>query len=256
MLYDVHAHMDMLSEKELEKCLQDAKAKNVSKIVSCSTSFESNKKNISLSKKNKEIFAAIGLYPLNVVELNEKELDKAFSFFEKNIKSAKAIGEIGLDFKRCIKKEEQEKQQFWFSEFISLSNKYKKPLIIHSRFAQRQVIEQLEQEKAEKVLLHSFVDSIKLMKKAASLDYFVSVGPSIFKNEQIQKNIFEFSLENLLFETDSPIMFDNEKVFSEKIAKIASKTAELKSLSFSELELQQEKNFKTLFGWFFPKIED
>lgn len=248
MLYDAHSHMDMLSEKELKEALASAQKKNLSKIVSCSTSFASNKKNLTLAKKHPTIIVSLGLYPLDIIELNEKELDKAFSFFEKNINYAGAIGEVGLDFKYCDKKEEQEKQQYWFSEFITLSNKYQKPLIIHSRFAQRQVLEQLEQEKAEKVLLHSFVDSPKLMKKASSLNYFVSVGPAVLGNDQIQKNITSFPLENLLFETDSPMRFNNEKVFPEKVAEICSKTAELKQITLSRVEEQQEKNFKKLFG--------
>ncbi len=248
MFYDAHAHLDLLNTKELKKTLSDAQAKKVSKIVSCSTSFASNKKNLALAKKYPSVLAGIGLYPLDIVELNEKELDKAFSFFEKHISKASAIGEIGMDFKRCTKKEEQEKQEYWFLEFLSLANKYNKTVIIHSRFAQRQVLELLEKENAKKVLLHSFVDSLKLMKKAASLGYFASVGPVILQNEQIQKNIASFPLENLLFETDSPIKFNNESIFSDKIAEIASKTAELQNNSLDQVEKIQEKNFKSLFG--------
>ncbi len=247
MFFDAHAHMDMLSEKELGKALFGATEKRVGKIISCSTSFESNKKNLLLAKEHKEISCAIGLYPLDLVELNKKEIEKSFSFFEKHIKRVIAIGEIGLDFKFCTKKEDKEKQEFWFSKFISLSKKYKKPLIIHSRFAQRQVLEQLEKEKAEKVLLHSFVDSSKLMKKASSLEYFVSVGMALLQNEQIQNKITEFPLEKLLFETDSPMRFNNEKVFSEKISDIAGKTAEIKGISLKVVEETQEKNFKILF---------
>ena len=56
------------------------------------------------------------------------------------MEKAIALGEIGLDYKYCTKKEEQEKQAKIFLRFIELSKKYSKPLIVHSRFAQKQVL--------------------------------------------------------------------------------------------------------------------
>lgn len=248
MLYDSHSHMDLMEEKELAEALKNSKKAGVGGIISCSTNFASNAKNIELVKKHSLIKAAIGLYPLDVVELTQLEIDKAFYFFNSEIKNAIAIGEVGLDFKYSTKEEEQEKQRKAFERFIGLSNEYEKPLIIHSRFAQRQVIEMLEKHKAEKALLHSYVDSLKLMKRAAEKGYFVSAGMSVLQNPEVQKNISKFPIENLLFETDSPIRFQGEKAYPEKILLIAQKVAELKNISVKEVEKLQEKNFKRLFG--------
>jgi TatD DNase family protein len=249
MFYDAHAHMDMLSEKELREALEKAEQTNISQIISCSTSFASNARNLALAKMFPKIRAAIGLYPLEAMELNEAETKKAFSFFKSKIKeeNAVAIGEVGLDFKYAKKEEEQEKQLQIFKKFIRLSNEAKKPIIVHSRFAQKQALEILIEEKAEKATLHSFVDSEKLMAKAAEHGFFISVGAAVLQNEQIQKNISKFPLENLLFETDSPIRFNGEKAFPHKILDIAKKVAELKETSIQEVEAQQEKNFKKLF---------
>ena len=85
-------------------------------------------------------------------------------------------------------------------------------------------------------------------KKKAKKGYIVSVGLAITQNEQIAKNITNFPLENLLFETDSPIRFNSEKIYSEKIVEIAKKVAELKKIPLSEVEATQEKNFRRLFG--------
>ncbi len=247
MLYDAHCHIDLI-EENLKSTLNNAKKAGVGKIVSCSTSFPSNQKNLDLQKQYSQIMAAIGIYPLNLIELTENEINFAFNFIEENISEAKAIGEIGLDFKYSKKDEEIEKQKKYFDEFINLSKKYDAPLIIHSRFAQKQVLEMLKEKKVSKVLLHSFVDSQKLMKQAIIEGYFISTGLSLLYNEEIQKNIKEFPIENLLFETDSPIRFNNEKAYPEKIPQILKKVAELKNMSVKEIEVQQEKNFKELFG--------
>jgi TatD DNase family protein len=187
------------------------------------------------------------LYPLDALELTELELDKAFYFFEAEIQKASAIGEVGLDFKYSTKKEEKEKQEQIFRKFITLSKKYSKPMIIHSRFAQKRVLEILREEKAEKVLLHSFCDSLKLMKEARSLGYYISCGMIILSNKEMQKNISSFSAEKLLFETDSPMRFNGEKAYPDKIPLIAKRVSELTSTPLKEIELNQKKAFSELF---------
>ena len=86
------------------------------------------------------------------------------------------------------------------------------------------------------------------MKQASNLGYFVSAGMNILFNEETQKNIKEFPLENLLLETYSPIRFNGKKTFPENIIQIAKKIAEIKNIPLKELEKQQEKNFEKLFG--------
>jgi len=248
MLYDAHCHLDLMTDEELQTALIEAKEKNVSIMISCATSFFSNERTLELAKKNPSIKAAIGIYPLDALELNELELDKAFYFFEAEIKKAIAVGEVGLDFKYSTKKEELESQVKVFSRFIDLSIKHNKPIIIHSRFAQKQVLQLLEEKNAKKVLLHSFIDSQKLMDQAAKKGYFVSVGLSILYNVEVQKNITVFPIENLLFETDSPIRFNGEKATPADIAKVAEKVAELKKIPLLEVIKQQEMNFSSLFG--------
>ncbi len=247
MYYDAHSHLDLMDEKELEITLQKAGEIGLKEVISCATNFPSNQKNLELAKKIPLIKPAIGIYPLDAVEFRELELDKAFYFFKSEAKNAVAIGEVGLDFKYCTKEEEQKKQTQIFSRFISLSNETNKPLIIHSRFAQRQVLELLKKENAKKALLHSFVDSKKLMTAAVNEGYYVSVGLSVLYSEEAQKNIKEFPIERLLFETDSPIRFNGEKANPSKIIEVAKKVAEIKSIDLDTIVKQQEKNYKKLF---------
>ncbi|HNV01082.1 MAG TPA: TatD family hydrolase [archaeon] len=247
MFYDVHAHIDLVEEKKIDSILKESMEKNIAEIISCSTSFISNEKNILLSKKYEEIKPALGLYPLDLVELSETELDKAFNYFEENKKNIFAIGEVGLDYKYCKTLSEQEKQIKYFEKFIEFSNTIKKPLIIHSRYAQSQVLKTLQKNDASKVLLHSFVDSKKLMKNAIDNNYFVSSGLNVTYSKEVEENLFNFPLENLLFETDSPIRFNGEKAYPSKIIEVAKKVSEIKNISLIELEKQQEKNYKLLF---------
>lgn len=248
MLIDIHAHLDMVSKNEIKKIINNAKSKGIEKIISCSTSFESNKKNLELAEKFEEIEAAIGLYPLNAIELNEEELEKAFDFFEKNIDKSIAIGEVGLDLKYSKNNEEFEKQKKVFERFIDFGKKYDKPLIIHSRYAQRQVIEMLTEKNAEKVILHGFTESEKLMDFAYKKNWFISVGMNLLENEQVKSNVHQFPLSNTFLETDSPIKFNGEEVTPAKIKDIIEKMSNIKSISAKEVEIQIEENYLKLFG--------
>jgi len=247
MIQDTHAHLDLIENKDVQELLTKTKEIELNTIISCSTSFTSNQKNLELAKDYTIIKPAIGLYPLNALELNEEELKRAFDFFEKEIKNSIAIGEVGLDFKFSTKFEEQEKQKQIFIKFIELSKKYDKPLIIHSRFAQRQVIELLEKNNAQKVQLHSYTDSQKLMQKAVNLGYYVSCGMNVLYNLEVQKNIISFPIEKLLLETDSPMIFNNEKATPLNVKTIAQKISELKKIPLNELEEQLNKNFQLLY---------
>ena len=238
----------MLKDSELKKEIEEAKTKNVSKMISNSTSFQSNEFNLRIQKSFPEVKAALGLYPLDALELNDAELEKAFKWFEHKATECIAFGEVGMDFKYAKTDSEKEKQEEIFRKFIFLAKKYNKPLIVHSRYAQSQVLKILESEKAEKFLLHSFVDSEKLMKQAAEQGYFVSVGMVVLENVEVQDRVKEFPLENILLETDSPIRFNREKAMPADIVRIAEKVAEIKKIPVWQVEEQVEKNFKSLFG--------
>ena len=77
MLYDCHSHIDFINENEVKPLLEDSLKEGVGEIISCATSFYSNEKTLTLSKQHPQIKPAQGLYPLNALERNEEELNKA-----------------------------------------------------------------------------------------------------------------------------------------------------------------------------------
>jgi TatD DNase family protein len=247
MLIDSHTHMNMV-EIPIEKVIKKAKDAGISKILTNSTSFSSNKESIELSRKYEEIEACIGLYPMNALELNESELDNAFNFFEENYKEAIAIGEVGIDWKLSEKDSEREAQQKNFERFINFSINKDLPIVIHSRYAIKKALQIIEEKEAEKVYFHSYTDSRKLMLRAARQGFYCGCGLNIMWDELVQERIRVFPLENLLLETDSPIRYEGEKVYPDAVKMIYEKVSELKKIEFNEVEKQIEQNNKDLFG--------
>ncbi len=249
MFIDAHCHLDQIGdERKLSKIIETAKQKGVLKMISCAGDYNSSIANIAIGKKFDCVLPCIGLYPVNLLELNEEEMNKAFKFFDSKLKlpAVAGIGEVGLDYK-FAHNEQREKQKEIFRRFIQLSNNHNKPIVVHSRRAQKPAIRLLEEEKAEKVLMHSFTESSKLMRRAVDNGYFVSAGLAITFNEEFATRIVKFPLENILLETDSPIKFEGKQGFPEKIIDVAKKVAELKEIELETVEKHQEQNFNTLF---------
>jgi TatD DNase family protein len=247
MFIDSHTHLDLI-EENLDAILKLASEKNVGKIITNSGTFISNKKAIELSKKYENIYACLGIYPINALELNNEELDRAFNFFEENYKNAIGIGEVGIDHKLSTTQQEHARQEETFKRFIDFSIEKDLPIIVHSRYAIKQVQQILEKKNATKVYLHSYTDSSNLMNRAVRNGYYCGVGLNLMWDELVQERIRKFPLENLLLETDSPIIFKGEKAFPDKIDLIAKKVAELKEINLKEVEKQIEKNNKLLFN--------
>ena len=85
-LFDVHAHLDLVPEKEIQELISRAEQKNVRTIITNSTSSETGKKSLELQEKHRTVRAALGIYPANAAGLSEKQLQEEISFIEKNRK--------------------------------------------------------------------------------------------------------------------------------------------------------------------------
>ena len=102
-------------------------------------------------------------------------------------------------------KENFEKQKQVFQKLINLAEKINKPLIVHSRKAEADVIEMLENSKA-KVLLHCFCGKKSLIKKAADLGFNFSIPTNVVRAQNFQGLIKEVDINQLFAETDAPYL--------------------------------------------------
>jgi len=245
MKVDIHAHFELLQDidEKIERCRKD----NFHAIIANGINLEANKLALSLSKKYSIIKPSLGLYPDELENLNDKQIEENFQFIEKNIKSIIALGEIGLDFSNPSWN--KEKQIKVFEKFIQLGKKYNLPLIIHSRKAEKEVLNILEKSKAGKVILHCFSGNFNLIKRAFELNYNFSIPCTIVKSEHFQKLVKEANIENLLTESDSPFLspFKDKKNEPFFINETLKKIAEIKQISEKQAEDKIFFNYKNLF---------
>ncbi len=246
MLVDVHAHVDQYkSQKKIDEILKRAEENNVVSIISNGIDLESNKKVIDFSKKYSIVKPALGFYPAVIDKSSEGKIKDTLKFIEEN--DSIAVGEVGLDLHYGKK---LEKQKEVLSKLIKIANKKDIPIIVHSRKAEKETVEFLEQEKPKKVLLHCFSGNAELTERAVKEGWMFSIPTSIVRNKTFKKLAKRVPLSQILTETDAPFLSpheDNKINEPSFIKESIKKIAEIKGITEEELEKIIYENYKRFF---------
>ena len=251
-MIDSHCHLDhehLLSD--LNNVIQRSKDIGIEKLLTISTSFKSFSKVKEIVNKDEIIYGTIGIHPHETDNdiINTEFIIKSLKENKKKI----CIGETGLDF--YYNNSDKEKQLNSFKIHIEASLKANVPLIIHSRNAEEETFNTLNEYKNQKlkILMHCFTGSKKFAEKLLNFNTFFSASGIItFKNAIDLQNTFNFlPLDKILIETDSPFLAPvpnrgkkNEPSF---IDFTATKLADIKNIEKSELIKITTNNFNNLF---------
>ncbi len=252
-MIDSHCHLDhepLLSD--LPNVIKRSKDVGIKKLLTISTSMDSFNRIKDIINKDEMIYGTIGIHPH---ESNDNLIssDKIIKIFNENPKII-GIGETGLDF--FYNNSDKDKQIESFKEHIKASIATNSPLIIHSRNAEDDTFDILNEYKNEnlKILMHCFTGSKYFAEKLLDLNAFFSASGIItFKNSTDLQDTFRFlPLDKILIETDSPFLAPvpnrgkkNEPSF---IDYTATKMAEIKSITKPELIEITTNNFNNLFS--------
>ena len=251
-MIDSHCHLDYEPLFEnINSVIERSKSTGIKKLLTICTTLESFKKIKVLLNKDPMIFGTYGIHPHetenNVV--NKKTIMNNINENKKII----GIGETGLDF--FYNHSNKTRQIDSFKEHIEASIELKKPIIIHSRNAEKETFDILNSYKSNemKILMHCFTGSLDFSKKLLSLGAFFSASGIItFKNSLELQNTFKtIPFDKLLVETDSPFLAPtpmrgkkNEPSF---IKFTIQKLADLKNVDNKHIETTTSNNFENLF---------
>jgi TatD DNase family protein len=236
MKYDIHCHLTGYTYCDAKSIIKECEKKKISLIINGLNVLD-NLKVLKLSKLSSNIHASIGMHPTDM-------FDSGFiSQVIKNKNSIVSIGEVGLDYKERI----DNSQRIIFKKIINLANKINKPLIVHSRNAEKEVLEDLKSSKVP-IILHCFSGKRSLIHEALAnpLIYF-SIPASCEYSEQFQELIKLVSIEKLFCETDSPYLWKYELNTPLNISHSYEMIAKLKSLKLKDCEQIIENNVNKVF---------
>ncbi|MDR0423327.1 MAG: TatD family hydrolase [Rickettsiales bacterium] len=250
-LVDSHCHLNMLDKNNLKDIIGNAFEQNVKIINNIGTNINEFQDVLEIANTFDNVYCSLGIHPEEIKEIVKiNELQKWFGF-----KKVIGIGESGLDYHYRDDNKTTQKQNFEIH--IELARQTNKPLIIHSRDADEDMMDILKSEFKNgefKFLLHSFTSGKDLLKTGLDLCGYISLsGIVTFKNaEDIRQNIRIVPNERILIETDSPFLAPvphrgktNEPSFVKDIAVFLSGYLGINFLDFQKLTT---KNFMRLFS--------
>lgn len=207
MIFESHAHYDDEAfDADREAILEQCQRDGIEYIVNVSASLKTVKSTLALAERYPFIYAAVGVHPDEVGELNEKN----FAWMEEQCRNPKtvAVGEIGLDY--YWEEPEHSVQKIWFVRQLDLARKVKLPVIIHSRDAAKDTLDIMKAEKAGDMggVVHCFSYGKEIAREYLDMGFFLGIGGvSTFNNAKKLKEVVEYApLESLVLETDCPYL--------------------------------------------------
>jgi len=248
LLVDVHAHLDLEGYEKhggLDTMIKECVHNGVKVIVTNGTDIASNRNILEIAKTYPVVKVALGIYPTHCLEMiengKEKEFNEELKFIEDNIKTKHcvAVGEVGLEYSEITDLNDIKKriQKDCLKKFIHIAKKHNVPIIIHSRGAELEVVELLEEEsmKNHKVIMHCFSGRKHLVQRIRDNNWYFSIPCNVDRSLHFQQIVTDTSMDQLLTETDAPYISpvpgqvnrpDNVLHTIKKIAEIKKMTPE------------------------------
>lgn len=252
MIFDTHAHYDDDAfDEDRDELLSGMAAKNVEYIVNVGASIESSKRSIALAEKYPFIYAAVGVHPDEVGELNEEKFNRLREWTKHE--KAKAVGEIGLDY--YWDKEQHDLQKHWFMRQMELAHEVNLPIIVHSREAAKDTLDMIIAAKPLDLsgIIHCYSYSVEQAREYLNMGYYIGIGGVLtFKNAKKLKEVAEYApLSQIVLETDCPYLaptpYRGKRNDSSMIAYVAEELAAIKQMPVEEVIRITNENGKKLY---------
>jgi TatD DNase family protein len=252
MLVDTHAHLDFQQfDADRSQVIERATEAEVKAIISIGIDLATSRKNLALAERYDQVYAAAGVHPHDVAAVQEDDLQELFELVQHP--RVVAIGEVGLDYYRNLSP--MELQRRYFRTFLDWSLETGKPLIIHTREAEEDVLRLLREKSRSgwRGVFHCFPGDMHLAEQVMELGFYISfTGVITFKNAKMAEVAREAPLDRIMVETDCPYMAPvphrgkrNEPSY---VQHVAQKLAELKNLPFASVAEATTANAQHLFG--------
>jgi TatD DNase family protein len=257
MYFDSHAHINNESYTEARRAalIAEIEASDVSYVVDVGFDLASSVLAVAHARRHPWCYAAVGFHPHNAKDMDADSIRMIRNLARKE--KVVAIGEIGLDYYRDISPRAE--QQRRFREQIALALELGKPIIIHDRDANDDVLGILKEEGVFRrapagLLLHCFSGSRDLALQYVKLGAMISIaGPVTYKNARKAAEVAEaVPLDRLLIETDAPYLtpepFRGKPNSSPLVAYTAARIAEIRGMPAEALARATLKNAVKFFG--------
>ena len=253
MFIDSHCHLDRLNlddfDQNLDNVVSAAKQAKVNKLLCVSVTLKEFPAMVEKTKHFDNVYLSCGAHPLN----QEDEVDEAQLLSLSQHNNVIAVGETGLDY--FYAPETKALQLDSFKKHVRVAKKLNKPLIIHTRDAQKDTLAILRDEGAAEVggILHCFTESWEMAEQAIAMGFYISFsGIVTFKNASALREVAkQVPDDRFLIETDAPYLApvphrgkQNQPAY---VVEVAKHLASIRGQSVDTIAKLSTDNFNRLF---------
>ncbi|WP_213997593.1 TatD family hydrolase [Arsukibacterium sp.] len=207
-LFDTHCHLDL---PELAKAQalywQQAQDAGVAALVIPAVEQAGWQNLLKLHVSQPAWHIALGIHPWWAAKHDLADIERLNQLLQQHAADVCAIGEIGLDF--ALAADTFDQQQQLFAAQITLAKKYAKPVILHHRKSQPQLLAELKRQQfTEGGILHAFSGSQQQARAFLDLGFKLGIGGTIsYERAQKTRNtVQKLPLSSFVLETDAPAM--------------------------------------------------
>jgi TatD DNase family protein len=256
-LVDTHAHLvDRRFAGDLGAVIERARVAGVVQIIAIGTDAADSAAVVELAQRaspENVIFAAVGIHPNETAAATLEDWPRVVAMA--NDRAVVAIGETGLD--RHWKTTPFEDQRSMFIRHIELGRALAKPVVIHCRNAEADVIQTLSDcGPPIHGVLHSFSGGVADAERMLELGLYLSfAGMITFANkslETLREAARVVPLDRILVETDSPYLaptpFRGERNEPAHVVHTLDSIARARGIDLVELAVATTRNARALFG--------
>ncbi|MDE2355265.1 MAG: TatD family hydrolase [Alphaproteobacteria bacterium] len=206
----------------------------------------------AIAQAHPDIYASVGVHPHEAKDHIELTADDLLALAVRP--KVVGIGETGLDYHYDLSPRDDQRRLF--RVHIEAARESGLPLIVHTREADDDTAEILEEEWARgpfRILMHCYTSGAALARRAAALGAWFSVsGIASFRTaSEVRAVIADMPADRLLLETDCPYLAPvplrgrrNEPAF---LPHVRTALATIRGWSETETEARTAEAFFTLF---------
>ncbi|UCG02304.1 MAG: TatD family hydrolase [Candidatus Heimdallarchaeota archaeon] len=246
-MIDSHAHILPDFVKNIDKIIENARGFGLDAVINSAIEPHHYEYASYLEKKHPRfVYTTLGFSASHIQKI---DFDLAYRKIRK-YPSLVAIGEVGLDYHWIKDSYWRKQEQKVFLEFIKLANEREKPLVIHSRKAEKECLDILEKNAKVPVLMHCFAGTLEEAWKIMNLGWFISIPTAVRNRKKHRRIARNIPLEHIVVETDTPFLspWPGKQNEPANIKYAIEEIAILKETTFKEVDNVTTRNAQEFYG--------
>jgi TatD DNase family protein len=254
-LFDTHAHLDdERLRDDVPAVLSRADGAGVAQVIAIATTALSSRACLDLASHYPAVFASAGIHPNHAAEAAPTDWDAVLSLV--SCERVVALGETGLD--RHWDFTPFATQEDYFARHLALMRATGKPVVIHCREADLDVLRMLREEYDRNGplygVMHSFTGDKVLAEQCLAMGLVLSfAGMLTYKSAADLRTVAAtVPLDRVMVETDCPYLAPvpkrgqrNEPAF---VVHTAQCLADAQGVALEALAIHTTANARRLFG--------